>query len=31
MVNFCIVSNFVYFVDAVFDLVNDFESVFHLP
>ena len=32
MANFCIVfAKFVYFVVAIFDLVHDLKSVFHLP
>ena len=31
MVNFCAVLIFVNFVVAIFDLVHDLKSVFHLP
>ena len=31
VVHFCVVLNFVYIVVAIFDLMHDFESVFHLP
>ena len=30
MVNFCVVLNLFYFVVAIFDLMHDLESVFHL-